>query len=74
MAMSYSLLVVAEREDRPQWFLLGQVPLPQAHHEPSYGKVKTDNYHLLRLCFLFFSWHVPLHPSPQMPRKPLTAE
>lgn len=37
-------------------------------------KVKTDNYHLLRLCFPFFFWHVPLHPFPQMPRRLLTTE
>ena len=35
---------------------------------------KTDNYHLLRLCFPFFFWHVLQHPSPEMPRRLLTTE
>lgn len=33
-------------------------------NHPRSWKVKTDSYHLLRLCFPFFSWHVLLHPTP----------
>ena len=43
-------------------------------NHPSSWEVKIDSYHLLRLCSPFFSWHVPLHPTPRMPRRLLTAE